>query len=699
MFKNAKPIWLAKQAEPDEFAEFRISITVPEDSVDLILTISADTDYNLRYGDRLLAFGQYADYPEEKIYDEVRLCDLPRGRELDLRLTVWYCGIDTQTYIKAEAGVIYEIHAKKSNGETELLAASDEQTQGRLCPAYRSHVGHLISTQLGLNYHANAEAALRDGDFPFGVCRVVENFPTRFFPRPISKLELCPIVSGRLVQTGGFTYAKRSGYASIDMQHAALCQTPLAPLKLPTRQLGQQSITLHREDGQVYFIVDLGREEVGFLSFDLEVNSICDIEIGYGEHLDDGRCRTSVRNFAVTYRAHAGRNRFLGSFRRFGCRYLQFFVHADTVTVHDAGICPTVYPLTPKSYHSGNYLRDTIYEVCQHTLRCCMHEHYEDCPWREQALYTMDSRNQMLCGYYAFGETAFARACLHLIGHGMRPDGILTLCYPAGKDFPIPAFSTVYFIQMWEYIEHSGDLSLAREYKDLLCRLMETFLGKTRPETGLIENFHGEGGYWNFYEWSETMSGRLGKKATPAIEAPLNAFLSLALRALVKILRAIGDEKAAASYEARIAPLNAAIRSYFFRPEDGLFASFDDRDEGKYSVLTNALCLLCGAADGINTDNLLKILAVNGAADTGLYVIPNTLSMNSFRFDALLREDHDRYAPIILNELDRDYLHMLRNGATTFWETIEGSADFSDAGSLCHGWSALPIYYYEILSK
>ena len=194
------------------------------------------------------------------------------------------------------------------------------------------------------------------------------------------------------------------------------------------------------------------------------------------------------------------------------------------------------------------------------------------------------------------------------------------------------------------------------------------------------------------------MSGRLGKQATPAVEAPLNAFLSLALQALVKILRAIGEENAAAVYEARIAPLNAAIRTFFFRPDDGLFDSFDDRDQGKYSVLTNALCLLCGAADGVDKQTILKILAANGAADSGLYVIPNTLSMNGFRFDALLHEDREHYASVILNELDRDYLYMLRNGATTFWETIKGAEDFSDAGSLCHGWSALPIYYYEILS-
>jgi hypothetical protein len=36
---------------------------------------------------------------------------------------------------------------------------------------------------------------------------------------------------------------------------------------------------------------------------------------------------------------------------------------------------------------------------------------------------------------------------------------------------------------------------------------------------------------------------------------------------------------------------------------------------------------------------------------------------------------------------------MLDQGATSFWETLRGWRDFSNAGSLCHGWSAIPILY------
>ena len=135
----------------------------------------------------------------------------------------------------------------------------------------------------------------------------------------------------------------------------------------------------------------------------------------------------------------------------------------------------------------------------------------------------------------------------------------------------------------------------------------------------------------------------------------------------------------------------------FYNPETKLFESFDCIHRGLYSTLTQALCMLCGAAKGVDTSVILKVLESNGKADVGVTVFPNTLSMNAFRFDALLALDRDKYAPVILDELDRDYLYMLREGATTFWETIQGADDFSDAGSLCHGWSALPVYYYETL--
>ena len=151
-------------------------------------------------------------------------------------------------------------------------------------------------------------------------------------------------------------------------------------------------------------------------------------------------------------------------------------------------------------------------------------------------------------------------------------------------------------------------------------------------------------------------------------------------------------------YAEQAVRLNKAIADKFYNNETKLFNTFDDKHFDKYSVLTNALCLLCGAAENVDKTVMLEILAHNGGQYDGFKVIPNTLSMNSFRFDALLKCDREKYSKVILDEIDRDYLYMLRNGATSFWETIVGDFDFGYAGSLCHGWSALPIYYYEILN-
>ena len=66
--------------------------------------------------------------------------------------------------------------------------------------------------------------------------------------------------------------------------------------------------------------------------------------------------------------------------------------------------------------------------------------------------------------------------------------------------------------------------------------------------------------------------------------------------------------------------------------------------------------------------------------------------MKCFKYDALLAVD-EGYARYILNDIKKIYGAMLRAGATTVWETEKGAEDFNLAGSLCHGWSAMPIYY------
>lgn len=679
MFEHSEWIWLSKPAEPDEYADFRV-VFHAEAGRRYRLYLSCDSDYVLYCNGVLTAFGQYPDYHDYKVYDSLSLDGALREGENELLITVWYYGADSQTYIRKEAGLIFRL-----DEDDRPLLCSSPRVPSRLTPRYRQHQACLITSQLGFTFSYDGTAE----ETPYAPSRVTEGRSGAFYPRPAKKTTLGERLPFTPCFGGGYREKTGSRGEAERMQNAYLSARPI--------RREETGLTLTAEEGEdgVFLIVDLGRECVGFPELELTAPEDCELGIGWGEHLGDGRCRTAVRNFTFRCRVPAGKSSCLWAFRRLGCRYLQLFAPVRELTVSYLGLRPVSYPLTILPFSTGDRLRDRIYEAGVRTLMLCMHDHYEDCPWREQALYTMDSRNQMLCGYYAFGEYRFPRACLELISHGFRKDGLLSICFPGGLDFPIPSFSLIWILQMREYLLHSGDEAFLREKYPQLKQLLSVFLDRRR-ENGLIDSFSGEGGYWNFYEWSEGLQGRFNEQVS-STEAPLNAFLSLALQALGDVARRLGFREDADSLLDAAASLNDALRRRFFDRKSGLFDSFADRRQGKYSVLTNSLCLLCGAAEGCPTETLRKVLEANGAADTGLYVIPDTLSMQGFRFDALLAYDRERYREPILRELDEVYGAMLLQGATSFWETAEGAADFGGAGSLCHGWSALPVYYYHIL--
>ncbi len=71
-----------------------------------------------------------------------------------------------------------------------------------------------------------------------------------------------------------------------------------------------------------------------------------------------------------------------------------------------------------------------------------------------------------------------------------------------------------------------------------------------------------------------------------------------------------------------------------------------------------------------------------------------TLSYSIYKFTALFDEP-EGYASTAFGKIAEDWGYMLYNRATSFWETIAGSRDFDNSGSTCHGWSAVPSYFYQ----
>ena len=680
MFKKAKWIWNENAKGADVYAEFYAQ-AVFSGKAPVKLRISADSNYALYINGDFAESGQYPDFPTYRVYDELDITDKITDGVNSIAVVVWYYGVMNFSYSVSNPGVIFEA---EQDGNIKVFSC--EETFSRKSRFYISGKNEMITYQQGFNFHIDMNENLEwmmGNISDFKKSTVLDSASYVFEKRQNKKLNILPCVNGKLIQKGTFKYVKGDNYGE-KMQYASLAPLP------EFEKSGNSIITETCDDG-VYIIFDLEKEYVGFLDFCLETEESCNMEIGWGEHLKDGRCRTKIgiRNFSSTVKLKAGQNRFLNPLRRLGCRYIQIFLHTDKVTVNSIGIKPVVYPLDVKKYDFKNVLRNKIYETSVHTLICCMHEHYEDCPWREQALYTLDSRNQMLFGYYAFEEYEFPRSALRLISRGIRQDGLLPICFPTDCELTIPSFSLFFIMQLSEYFEYSKDADTVRYCFATAKTVIETF--KNRIDVnGLIPVFVGEN-YWNFYEWQPFLDGEVTQEKK-IYDVLLNSLFSLVIDHYIKLCKICGLN--AEEYIEIKKKLNKSIVKNFYSEKEKLFF-VSNIETDTFSVLGNSLAFLCGAADCVDTDRMFEIIALN--ADFGVTVIPATLSMNPFRFDALIRADREKYKSIILNEIDSVYLKMLSDNATTFWETENGDSDFEDAGSLCHGWSALPVYYYLIL--
>ena len=647
---GASWIWHSADYSPDEHAEFFIPFEY-SGADRVVLAVSADNDYGVYINGKLIAFGQYPDYPHYKVYDLIDVTEHLQNGKNSLAFELWYLGNNCFTNIDDGAGLCFTLYYEK-DGERRLIAKSDESVLSRLSKTYINHACKSITSQIGYgySYDSTAEDVLCDWRVYGGedFMASVKVTPDKLMPsikRPIKTLVNGEAIGGRLIKSD--------------------------------------------TDGSYRYLFDFGCEIVGVYRIRFNSKVQQHIKLCYGEHIADGwvRDRIHSRDFSFDYYAKRGDNDYFGYFRRLGLRYAEFRSESPLEDI-EIEIIPRNYPLATLPFDCKDDELNAIYEICERTLRLCMHEHYEDCPWREQSMYILDSRNQMLCGYYAFGEYEFPRACLELICEDRREDRMLSICYPAGGDMAIPSFALHLYTSVKEYGIHSGDWDFVKKIYPKLRDALSLFVERwERSDDGLAHTF-GEAKYWNFYEWADGLDGYIGRLEDERADLIINCLLSVALRNMHFISENIGESS---NYLALSERLNANINKAFFNADTGLYGMYSP--SGRCSELGNSLALLCGAAQGEIAESIRRVLC-----DESSDLVKTTLSMKGFKYDALL-SGGEAYADHVIADIRRIYRKMLEEGATTVWETEDGERAFDNAGSLCHGWSALPIYYFHKLIK
>jgi len=708
--RNASWIWCSEsRSNKDRYACFRYTFELSDRDQEAFVDISADSDYVLCLNGEELGRGQFGDFATKKTWSRFPVGDLLANGENILAVWAYHRGEDFFEHQAGPGGIIVGLRS----GDAEILSG----------PHWRAHEDTAFASrqvkmtfQAGYTFEYDARLSrdwqnrdFDDSDWSFANVIQEEGVSGRHWkeliPRPLPQLELRDLFLGVVVSQGlFFNDEKRSDLSPANAMGSDALRAespgdvfdgemPLTEAGCPGRpylsesDAARTSLALRSPTQGAtgrYFILDLGVEVAGLIEFELETSAGTIIDIGHGEHLDDGRVRVSShqRQFGDRYICREGRQRFQMPFRRLAARYLE--IHCtSSVRFYSLGLRSVEYPTQLRgSLQVDDPLTNRIREMAVRTLELCKHDHYEDCPWREQALYGFDVRFEALFDYASSGDYRFAEVSLELMGESLNDDGFLALTAPSRWPVTIPVFTFNWITAVAEHWLYSGESHLFGKFAATIEVILDAAFFR-QDQRGLYVHPKGDA-YWGFYEWTIESGGTLGGDTR---HASYNLYLLEAIRSASWMFQQAGETDRANALTERCKSLTAAIDEFFwdgscFRTEGSSTGTLNGAHE-----LVQSLALCEGILDEERAADLVRRIMAQEFT-------PAMIGALYYLFRPL--HDHSPESRRwVAEHLEDVWAKMAFSGASTLWEMRDAGVEFSHAGSLCHGFSCLPLHYYQ----
>lgn len=339
----------------------------------------------------------------------------------------------------------------------------------------------------------------------------------------------------------------------------------------------------------------------------------------------------------------------------------------------------TGYPLEAMTkVHTSDESHDAIWDISLRTLRRCMHETYEDCPFYEQLQYAMDTRSQILYTYMVSGDDRLARQCIDDFHRSQRYDGLINCSYPCYGPNVIPGFSIYYILMIYDHMMYFGDMELVRRYMPTVEGILD-FFRRNRDERGLVGKIGGLNGrdrYWSFIDWTTQWDATTGVP-TATLEGPVTMESLLYIYGLMhasQMMAAIGRKEDAALYMKEADEVKKAVNAYCMG-EEGLYQ--DGPGIETYSQHCQVFAVLTEMVTGDEARRImLEVL------DPDKDYAQCSVAMAFYMFRAVEKAglyDHTQ-------QLWEPWRQMVKNHMTTCVEdSVNGRSD-------CHAWGSLALY-------
>lgn len=366
-------------------------------------------------------------------------------------------------------------------------------------------------------------------------------------------------------------------------------------------------------------------------------------------------------------------------FRTFRYIQLDITTGAAPLTIGSFDYIETGYPLEVKTQIdiSDPEMKD-IWELSLRTLKRCMHETYEDCPFYEQLQYAMDTRSQILYTYCVSGDDRLARQCIDDFHRSVRYDGLINCSYPCYGPNVIPGFSIYYILMIYDHMMYFGDKALIRRYMPTVEGILDFFRRNLNDQglVGKIGGLNGRDRYWSFIDWTTQWDPTTGvPTATLSGPITMESFLyAYGLQHAAKMMAFLGRNEDAAIYETQAQDVLAAIKAHCLGG-NGMYQDGPGVDD--YSQHCQVFAVLTGTVSGEEAQRLMLATLPEDAPYAKCSV-----AMAFYLFRAMEKAGlYEQTGP-----LWQPWRDMVKNHLTTSVE------DNVNSRSDCHAWGALALY-------
>jgi len=348
-------------------------------------------------------------------------------------------------------------------------------------------------------------------------------------------------------------------------------------------------------------------------------------------------------------------------------------LHMKTFNYRETG-----YPIDVKTtVTTSDASLSSIWDISLRSLRRCMHETYEDCPFYEQLQYAMDTRTQILFTYAVSADDRMARRTIDDYHRSLRYDGLTNCCWPTVTPNVIPGFSLFYIMMIHDHMMYFGDKELVQRYLPTIDAILD-FFARNLNDQGLVSNIGGilfMNQRWSFVDWT-TQWERTAGVPDAVIQGPItmeSLLYAYTLDMAAKLADYVGKNDRSLDYSARANAIKTAINEHC-RDAEGIY--LDGPGVNKYSQHCQVWAVLSDTASKESQQMIMeKALSESEWARC-------SVAMAFYLFRALEKSGlYDKTAT--LWEPWRD---MLRNNLTTCPEND------TDERSDCHAWGALALY-------